>query len=924
MVKIIYMHEITDSNVDAVDYDSISDFLIENFSTRDQLLDLRFFRDELLGEEINQAGGDFIDIDDGTVVVVHDSQIPKGPETWVYLVIAVVVGVAAALALKPELPELGNSQQQSATNRLGDTTNEPRINQRIDDIFGKLKKHVVSLWQVPYRIGVNNQEVEVLYTCVGRGKYAISESEWYDGDTPVKNIPNASVSVYGPNTSPSLGVPELQIGPAITEPIGIYRQSNDLNPSELVPPNEDENSRIVWKATASTTIVDLTATEVPSGFVLTDAYTVGDLIKVRNLYHTVQTGTKRLYFSNEPTPSILVPIFTTPVDLSEAGSLDYEVLAVTSTTLQLAIPAIASTAVKNAWDAMTDYFFPKNMYRIQSEMPSDEWTTNSSVVTYNYWEKDVDDIYYPISATAFYYPYTIGVGSDGAIGPIFLPEGAEEVLMNFVSPSGFYKLVENNEVDVYTPISIVFREVDIDGIPTGAFTTSGTGYGSNPDGKRRSVFHSVRQAIPYSRCTIECRRVGDRDKSEGVSTNDIVEWRDLYTFQSVTVSDFGDVTTAHILIPSNSQSRLVKQRKQNVTLTRKITQYLGAGAFGPAESYPTESFDQILIHTALDPYIGRLSLTDINADGFLDLKEEIETYFGSDVMTKFGYDFDSTSATFQDTFMSICSAVMCIPYTQFGVYDAFFEKVQPTSSMQITCRNKLYGTETRSISYDRKFDGVEVTYRSNVTGTSDTVYIPQDQSARNPERITLNGCTTELQAFRYACRVYNRQKYQTTTVKFEVDEFGRNVIAGRRIDSPDSTRFTVLPSNTDGYRVFDGEVVEVDGLNVELSEPVVFTVGEDHYITFTKADGTSVAPVLCTQVDDYTVTLATLPAMAIYDGYEQDRTKYVLVSEQLQQSVALLPKTIEFSLSDEGSEVHTITSVNYTDKYYQNDLDEPE
>lgn len=274
--------------------------------------------------------------------------------------------------------------------------------------------------------------------------------------------------------------------------------------------------------------------------------------------------------------------------------------------------------------------------------------------------------------------------------------------------------------------------------------------------------------------------------------------------------------------------------------------------------------------------------------------------------------------------MTICNAVMCVPYTQFGVYDAFFEKVQPTSSMQITCRNKIYGTETRMTNYDRKNDGVEVTYRSNATGTADTVYIPQDQSARNPERITLNGCTTELQAFRFACRAYNRQKYQTVTAKFDVDEFGRNVVTGRRIDSPDSTRFTVSAGNTDGYRVFDGEVVEVDGFTVELSEPVTFTDGEDHYITFTKPDGDSSAPILCTQVDEYTVLLSTLPSVAIYDGYEMDRTKFTLVSEQLQQSVALLPKTIEFSLSDDGSEVHTITSVNYTDKYYQNDLDTPE
>ncbi len=296
MVTIIYFHDITSDKITSEQHPSIADFILSRFTKREEFLDLRFFRDELLGEEIDQSGGDFLDIADGTVVVVHDSQIPRGPETWIYIAIFAVVAVVAALSLRPEIPELGNSSQKSATNRLGDTTNEPRINQRIDDIFGTLTKHVPSLWQVPYRIGVNNQEVEVLYLCIGRGKYSISAENWYDGDTPVTKIENASVSIYGPNTHPSNGSPVLQIGQAITEPIGIYRQSNDLNPSELVPPNEEDVSQITWTATGTTTSVTLTATTIPDGFSLPVEFKVNDVVKVKDLVYAKPKGNLTVYY----------------------------------------------------------------------------------------------------------------------------------------------------------------------------------------------------------------------------------------------------------------------------------------------------------------------------------------------------------------------------------------------------------------------------------------------------------------------------------------------------------------------------------------------------------------------------------------------------------------------------------------------------
>jgi len=918
MVKIIYYADPLKSATETVECSTVADFLLSRFNTRDQLLDLRFFDKEILGHEIDQSGGDFLDINEGTVAITHNSMIPRDAITWVYVVVAVVFA-ATVILLKPKIPDLaGGNDQQSGTNRLGDSTNEPRVNQRIDDIFGTVNKHTPPLWQVPYRIGVNNEEVEVLLLCVGRGRYLIDQDRWFDGDTPVVNIPNACVNVYGPGTHPGSGTPELIIGELVDQPIGIYRQSNDLNPSELTPPNELETSDIIWKATGTSTTVTLTAVSLPAGVALTDRYSIGDTITVNQCFYTIPDGEVELYTS--PSGGSIVPFttYTEPLDLSNNSTILYTVTAVTGFTVTLSIPSGTPSSIVDAWDAMTDYFFPLFMAELNTTSLSGVWVKDDRVTNYPFYDNTGE----PVSVTPNFYRISVGVPYDNRVGPIFIPLGATKIILNFVSSSGFYKLVENNETPINAIIKVFIYETDSEGVETGMFQETTVSYRSN-DSVRSSVFKTEIIDVPYLYSKAYAERTTDRDKSDNVSNVDIIEWRDFYSFEPVSTTDFGDVTLAHVLIPSNSQSRLVKQRKQRVDVTRLITEYLGDGAFGPAESYATDQFDQILIHAMLDPHIGRLSLSNINADGFLDLRDEMVSYFGSDEMCRFGYDFDTTNITAQDTFFTICNVVMCIPYVQAGVYDAFFEKRQEVSTMQVTCRNKLPGSETRKKVYERKNDGVEITFRNNETGTVDTVYVPQDQSSLNPARETLNGCTSKLQAFRYGSRIYNKQLNQITFVKFDVDEFGRNIIPGKRLDSPDSTRFTKRAGVTDGYRVYDGEVVEVNGLEVELSEPVEFTEGEDHYIVFTKENGDNTESILCTRVNDFTVLLGSMPSEPIYDGYSRDRTKFTFTSEQLRHSVALLPQTIEFSLADDGSEVNTISLTNYSDKFYDGDLEFP-
>lgn len=927
MVKIIYYADPSEQALFVGQFENVSEFLLSRFTTRDQLLDLRFFNDDLLGVEVDQSHGDFLDICEGTIAITHDSMIPRDPATWGYVLVAVLFA-AVAIILQPSIPTPTGRDQQSGTNRLGSPSNEARINQRIDDIFGTVNKHTPPLWQVPYRIGVNNQETEVLYLCVGRGKYQMFEDKWYDGNTPIINIPNASVSAYGPYTHPGSGVPVLQIGELVTEKIGIYRESNDLNRSELLPPNELSNNLIQWSLTGSGASGILEALSMPDGFKFDEFYQVGQIIDLSQMVAYSAGGTVDLYtydYNSSFYNLYVVETITNPVNLGQG--VEYEITNVTANTITVAIPVSAPTEIIDAWATLSNFQPPQNITRVISFGSLYAYTLNPYLSYDQYYERQVDtessSTYYAVMIEATPYTPSATVPFVNGIGPIFTPKNATEIILNFVSVNGFYKLNQNSEVAISAQIRVTIYELDVSGDETGNSTPFIIDYESNPEKVRNSVFQTARLELPYTYSKVFAERLTNRDKTKEISNVDVIEWRDFYSFEPVNVTDFGDVTTAHIITPSNSQSQLVKDRKNNLDVTRLVTQYLGNGVFGPVESYPTNQADQILIHTALDERIGRLTLNNINADGFLSLRQQHIDYFGNDDMFQFGYDFDTTNLTYQDTFMLICDVIMCKPYVQAGVYDAFFERRQDTSSMQITCRNKLPDSETRKENYDQKSDGVEITYRDNATGASEAVYIPLDQSAINPDRKELLGCTSKVQALRYAYRMRNKQVYQYISAKFDVDEFGRNIIPGRRLDSPDSTRFTKRAGVTDGYRVYDGEVVEVSGLVVELSEPIEFTEGEDHYIVFTKENGDNSEAILCTYVSEFKVQLSTLPSESVYDGYSRDRTKFTFMSEQLRESVALIPETIEFSLDDNGSEVNTVSLTNYSANYYKDDLELP-
>lgn len=159
---------------------------------------------------------------------------PQDPVTIIIGIIIAVLAVAATLLLMPKVPELDGGDVRSPNNSLSQRSNRPRTGDRIPDIFGAVRS-TPDLLAVPYRQFVNNLEVEISYMCVGRGEYEIEDVR--DGDTLLEKLAGSGASFYAPDTSPNLGVPQLQIGSDIDDPLYSVVSINEVNDQTLRPAN---------------------------------------------------------------------------------------------------------------------------------------------------------------------------------------------------------------------------------------------------------------------------------------------------------------------------------------------------------------------------------------------------------------------------------------------------------------------------------------------------------------------------------------------------------------------------------------------------------------------------------------------------------------------------------------------------------------
>lgn len=857
----------------------------------------------------------------------------------IVLVAIAVVAVASVFLLRPPIPTLRNTQNQSPNNELAERRNRPRINARIPDIFGTVNA-TPDLISVPHKVFIDHQEVEYAYMCVGRGEYAIAEADVYDDTTRITDIAGASVEIYGPDTSPNSGSPQLTIGSSITEPLLNTKRSNSVNGQVLRAPNSSNvngASNIYFEYPNTINLIGGTGIDFTDFFAASDSLSVTGATDTRTIAAVddtisirctdagtieFETADTDAYF---PSGSLTLSGATFSYTIG-VGSIDldgtYTISSKTGTVLTLDDPV----SVNSDWNNITGNFTgdktdyetcdldvasinePVNLngsYTVLSVSPStitlsSPASVNSDWNILSYFSGDKTGNISPILNTS---------GSKW-IGPFTLDvTDLTKVYSNFVALNGLYKDDGEQQIAFNVTVEIEATPVDSSGTPTGsAETFQGTVQGSATLKDTRAL---TLKATPTftGRCEVRARRVTNADTAFEGNVVDEVKWRDLYAVSPVTDSHFGNVTTVHSLTYATAGALALKERKLNMKVTRKIPTRVSGLTF-TSELTATNKADEIFSFICLDQYIGNRSTSEIDFDSIYDEIAKVRSYFGNDVAGEFSYTFDADNLSFEETAQMIASAVFCTAYRRGNIIKLTFEKETEESSLLFNHRNKLPGSETRTVRFgnEKNHDGVTYKYVSPDDDAIISYFIPSDQSAINPREIESNGVRSGLQAHFHAWRAWQKIQYQNTISEFTATQEADLLVQNERVLVADNTRTGTQ----------DGDVLSQSGLELTLSQDVDLTVYSSYNAFLQLYDGTVESIGVTAGSAANKVILASAPSLPlVVDDDSSVRTLYQIVGDTEARGNAFLiaEKTTQSNFTS------TVKAVNYDARYYAKDKD---
>ncbi len=502
------------------------------------------------------------------------------------------------------------------------------------------------------------------------------------------------------------------------------------------------------------------------------------------------------------------------------------------------------------------------------------------------------------------------VGVDPWVGPFVLNVlTTTEIIANFVADQGMYKDNGTTQTATSVTLQLGVTACTATGTALGAeqyFAITLTGSAVKRSQKADTLFAD----LPPGRYMVRARRLTPKDLSFTGQISDEVKWRDLYSSSPVGPIAFGDVTTLHTVTHATAQALAVSERQINALVTRMIP-LRSAGSTFTTDLHATNKAEEIISFICLDPKLGNRKASEINFDNIYLTLADVRSYFGIDVAGEFSYTIDNDNLSFEEILAMVSDAVFCSAHRRNGdLIELTFEKKQDTSALLFNHRNKVPGSETRTVTFGNTdgYDGIEYEYVSPVDDAILTYYVPEDQSAIKPRKETSVGIRSSQQARLHAYRLYNKLRYQTTAVEFDATQEADLLSLTNRILVADNTR----PDTQ------DGEIVFQSGLLLQLSQPAVLKPGNSYLISLQLSSGSVENIPVTAGIDPYHVVLSTPPSVAtISDGNAVTRTQYQIVRIEDVDKQAFLLTSKEYKTTF----ICTLQAINYDPRYYSNDRD---
>lgn len=401
------------------------------------------------------------------------------------------------------------------------------------------------------------------------------------------------------------------------------------------------------------------------------------------------------------------------------------------------------------------------------------------------------------------------------------------------------------------------------------------------------------------------------------NSHDEVRWTHCFAVCSLPVSSFGDVTTIHTRTVASVGATSIQERRLNCIAYRQIQTWNGATFGGPLVS--DNKCENVLFSILLDPFIGNLDVGNINfveiAAAFTSVRAAFggptSDGFGGDEAGQFNYTFDNPELSLEDTIAIISQAGFCVPYRQGSVIGMKAELASTAAQILVNHRNKLPGSEERTINFgtEAEYDGVRIEYVDTDINdpTNDaikTYSIPPNNIALRPKVIEVPGVRLKKHAAWHAWRAYYKILFQNVTVQFKACQEAMLLTLMDRF----------LLSNGISAATQDGEVVDVSGLTITTSQPVSIA-GGTYTIFLQHADTVESIPV-ASSPNGRQLVLSLAPSVALVTDPDLGvRTMYILVKDSFVPPKAFLVQ----ERSCIGNGTYAVTATNYAHAYYWND-----
>ena len=497
-------------------------------------------------------------------------------------------------------------------------------------------------------------------------------------------------------------------------------------------------------------------------------------------------------------------------------------------------------------------------------------------------------------------PFTVGL-DDTAL-----------LVANFVAATGLYKDDGKKQKAFPITVEIEVTPINASDAPSGAAVTFTKVIPGNSSGRDARAATLVANLPFTGRCKVRARRVTPTDLKFKGTVVDEIKLTELFALSPTDMADFGNLTTVHVRNYATTGATSSKERKLNCLVTRKVLQRNVDNTFGPGVVASRNAAD-IICHMALDPFIAGRQLDEIDVPLIYETTAAVAAYFGVPEAAQFNYTFDEDNLSAEEMIQTVAQAVFCTAYRQGAALRLYFERATTDSILLFNHRNKIPGSEVRTVRFGRlnDYDGVELDYVLP-DGTLKTIYIPEDRTATKPKKLKVDGLIDRrgdaAVPMIHAKRAWNKIKYQHTTAEFDALAEASQLIRTQRIEVTDNTRPDVM----------DGEVRGQQGLVLLISQPFEPVVGVDYTIFLQLSDGSLDTIDIVAGPHRMSCTLLAAPtqALIVRDEAWALTTYQIVGSDQVRPSGMLVTEKGAFSKHQVP-----LQAINYDSRYYLNDLD---